>query len=299
MRYIGDIYRPPGEWKSYLLQCTVGCSHNACTFCAMYKDKKYYVRPLEEILEDIEMARVYFRDMSSFPVGIPKVNRVFLCDGDAIAMDTDDLLVVLRKLKEAFPLLERVTTYAGPRSTLQKTPEELKALCDAGLTRAYLGMETGWDELLRKVGKGVSAEQMLEAGIRLREAGMEVWDIILLGLAGQEGSRKHIEESVKMVNAMKPRHLSAMTYVPVEGTPMYEDVRAGRFTCITPEQALLETKWLIEGLSVDPLHITANHPSNYLPIKGGLPEDRKQILALIDSALSGETAIRSGRPRVL
>ena len=299
MRYIGDIYRPPGEWKSYLLQCTIGCSHNACTFCGMYKNKHYAVRPLDDILEDIEMAKEHFMDMGAFPIGVPRVNRVFLCDGDAIAMDTEDLLTILHKLKEAFPLLERVTTYAGPRSTLRKTPEELKALCDAGLTRAYLGMETGWDALLRKVGKGVSADQMLEAGLRLREAGMELWDIILLGLAGPEGSRTHIEESVKMINAMNPRHLSAMTYMPVEGTPMYEDVRAGRFTCVTPEQALLETKWLIEGLTVEPLHITANHPSNYLPIKGGLPEDKERLLDLINGALEGKNAIRSGRPRVL
>ena len=299
MRYIGDIYRPPGEWKSYLLQCTVGCSHNACTFCGMYKNKRYFVRPVEEILEDIEMARIHYTDLSSFPLGVPRVNRVFLCDGDAIAMDTDDLLLILRKLKEAFPLLERVTTYAGPRSTLSKTPEELKALCDAGLTRAYLGMETGWDTLLKKVGKGVSADQMLEAGLRLKEAGMELWDIILLGLAGPEGSRTHIEESVKMINAMKPRHLSAMTYVPVEGTPMYEDVCRGRFTCITPREALLETKWLIEGLNVDPLHITSNHPSNYLPIKGGLPEDRERILQLLNQAIEGEVSVRTGRPRVL
>lgn len=299
MRYIGDIYRPPGEWKSYLLQCTVGCSHNACTFCGMYKNKHYFVRPLEDILEDIELAKEHFTDWSSFPLGVPQVKRVFLCDGDAIAMDTEQLLVILAKLRETFPLLERVTTYAGPRSTLSKTPEELETLRKAGLTRAYLGMETGWGELLRKVGKGVSAEQMLEAGLRLKHAGMEVWDIILLGLAGQDGSRKHIEESIRMINAMQPRHLSAMTYVPVEGTPMYEDVQAGRFTCITPQQALLETKWLVEGLRVEPLHITANHPSNYLPIKGGLPEDRERILSLLDAALEGETALRTERPRVL
>jgi radical SAM superfamily enzyme YgiQ (UPF0313 family) len=161
-------------------------------------------------------------------------------------------------------------------------------------------METGWGELLKKVGKGVTAEEMLEAGTRIRQAGMELWDIILLGLAGPgEASRTHIQKSVEMINAMRPRHLSAMTYTPVEGTPMYNDVMAGRFTCLTPKEALLETKWLVEGLKVDPLHITANHPSNYLPIKGGLPEDRERILALIDSALDGETAIREGRPRVL
>lgn len=299
MRYIGDIYRPPGEWKSYLLQCTVGCSHNACTFCGMYKNKRFFVRPLDDILEDIDLAREHFTDMSSFPLGIPSVTRVFLCDGDAIAMDTDDLLTVLKKLYDTFPRLERVTTYAGPRSTLKKTPAELKALREAGLTRAYLGMESGWDELLRKVGKGVSAQQMLEAGLALKEAGMELWDIILLGLAGPEGSQRHIEESVHMINAMKPRHLSAMTYVPVEGTPMYDDVVSGKFTCITPKQALLETRQLIAGLNVDPLHITANHPSNYLPIKGGLPEDRERLLELIDQALSGEVGLRSGRPRIL
>ena len=299
MRYEGSIYRPPGEHGSYLLQVTVGCSHNGCTFCGMYKKKRYYVRPLKDILEDIDMAREHFTDFSSFPLGVPNVTRVFLCDGDAIAMDTEDLLTILRRLREAFPRLERVTTYAGPRSTLRKTPEELKALCEAGLTRAYLGVESGWDALLKKVHKGVDADQMLEAGLALREAGMDLWAIILLGLAGQEGSQTHIEETIRMMNAMKPRHLSAMTYTPVEGTPMYEEVRSGAFQCITPRQALLETRSLIEGLTVEPLHITANHPSNYLPIKGGLPEDRARLLQLIDRALDGEIGIRTDRPRVL
>ena len=297
MRYEGNIYRPPGEWKSYLLQCTVGCSHNACTFCGMYKDKRYHVRPMKEILEDIQLARDYYMH----PVtGVPQVRRVFLCDGDAIAMDTGDLLTILAALREAFPLLERVTTYAGPQSALAKTPEELSTLCGAGLTRAYLGVETGWGELLRKVGKGVSAEEMLEAGIRLREAGMDLWIMILLGLAGSgEPSRIHIEKSVDMVNAMRPRHLSALTYLPERGTPMYRDIQEGRFTCITAEEALLETKWLVEGLTVEPLHFTANHASNYLPLKGGLPEDRERFLAQLNSALEGETDIRKGRPRVL
>lgn len=297
MRYEGTIYRPPGEWKSYLLQCTVGCSHNTCTFCAMYKDKRYRVRPMAEILEDIEMARDYYAHPVS---GVPQVRRVFLCDGDAIAMDMGQLLTILERLREAFPLLERVTTYAGPQSTLEKTPEELKALCEAGLTRAYLGVETGWSELLRKVGKGVSAEEMLEAGVRLREAGMDLWIMILLGLAGTgEPSRTHIERSVELVNAMRPRHLSALTYVPEPGTPMYRDIQAGRFCCISAEEALLETKWLVEGLQVEPLHFTANHASNYLPLKGGLPEDRAHFLAQLEGALSGETGIRQGRHRVL
>ena len=292
MRYDSDLlYRPPGEWKSYLLQCTIGCSNNKCTFCGMYKEKKFRIRPTEEILEDIDMAREYYG---------PNLRRVFLMDGDAIIIKTEELMKILHKLYENFPKLEKVTVYAGPRSTLSKTPEELKMLHDAGLSRAYLGVETGWGELLRKVGKGVSAEEMLEAGIRLREAGMDLWIMILLGLAGSgEPSRIHIEKSVEMANAMRPRHLSALTYLPERGTPMYRDIQEGRFTCITAEEALLETKWLVEGLTVEPLHFTANHASNYLPLKGGLPGDRERFLAQLNSALEGETDIRKGRPRVL
>ena len=165
MRYEGNIYRPPGEWKSYLLQVTVGCSHNACTFCGMYKDKRYRVRPLEEIFEDIAMAKAACGD----------VNRVFLCDGDAVAMDTADLLAVLKKLYETFPSLERVNAYAGPVSTLARTDGELKALREAGLARLYLGVESGSDTVLKAVRKGVDAAGMLEAGRRLVSAGFDVW----------------------------------------------------------------------------------------------------------------------------
>ena len=157
MRYEGTVYRPPGEWKSYLLQVTVGCSHNACTFCGMYKDKRYRVRPLEEIFEDIALARAAYGD----------VKRVFLCDGDAVAMDTEELLAVLDRLYETFPSLERVNAYAGPGSTLRKTEEELAALRRAGLVRLYLGVESGSDAVLRAVRKGMDAAGMLEAG-RLR-----------------------------------------------------------------------------------------------------------------------------------
>ena len=162
MRYEGDIYRPPGEWKSYLLQATVGCSNNSCTFCNMYRDKRFHIRPMEDILADIRMAKAYYGD----------VRRVFLCDGDAIVMRTRDLLTILDTLYATFPSLEKVTTYAGPRSTLTKSPEDLKLLREHGLARAYLGVETGCDALLKQVKKGVNAQQMLEAGLRLREAGI-------------------------------------------------------------------------------------------------------------------------------
>jgi len=283
MRYEGTVYRPPGEWKSYLLQVTVGCSHNACTFCGMYKDKRYRVRPLEEIFEDIALARAAYGD----------VKRVFLCDGDAVAMDTEELLAVLDRLYETFPSLERVNAYAGPGSTLRKTEEELAALRRAGLVRLYLGVESGSDAVLKAINKGVTAAQMLEAGQKLVAAGFDLWAIIIMGLTGQDGDwEEHILSTARMINEMRPRHLSAMTFAPAKGTPLGEDVLAGRFQVCTPDQILEECRLLIEHLDVDPLHFTSNHASNYLPLKGGLPEDREKFLSLLDEALAGKIRLR-------
>lgn len=285
MRYDSDIlYRPPGEWKSYLLQCTIGCSYNKCTFCAMYKEKKFRIRPVEEILEDIDMARDYYG---------PGLKRVFLMDGDAVIMKTDDLIRVLRKLYDTFPALEKVTTYAGPRSTLAKSPEELKAIRDAGLNRAYLGVESGSDAVLRAVRKGVDAAGMLEAGRRITAAGFDLWAMVLIGLAGQgEASRAHALDTAALINAMRPRHFSALTYLPERGTVLGDAAARGEFRLLTAWQALEETRLLLERLEVEPLHFTSDHASNYLPLKGGLPEDKARLLSLLDGALSGGQAVR-------
>ena len=285
MRYDSDlIYRPPGEWRSYLLQCTIGCSHNKCTFCAMYKEKQFRIRPLEEILEDIDMARDYYG---------PGVERVFLMDGDAIVMKTEQLLKILEKLYHNFPKLQKVTTYAGPKSTLAKSMTELKELRAAGLTRAYLGVESGSDVVLSAINKGCTAAQMLKAGQNLVEAGIDLWAILILGLTGQDGDwEEHVLSSAKIINDMKPRHLSAMTFAPAKGTQLGEDVLAGRFKVCTPDQILEECRLLVEHLNVDPLHFTSNHASNYLPLKGGLPEDKEKFLSLIDQALEGKIRLR-------
>lgn len=287
MRYEGTIYRPPGEWKSYLLQVTVGCSHNACTFCGMYKDKRYHVRPLSDVMEDIQMARAYYGD----------VRRVFLCDGDAIALPTGDLLAILRALYETFPALERVTTYAGPESTLEKTPEELRTLREAGLTRAYLGVETGSDALLKQIGKGVDASQMLQAGTMLREAGLDLWAMVLLGLAGSGTGLVHARDTAGLINRMKPRHLSLLTLVLEPGTKLYADWRQGKFVPCTPEEILQEVRYLVANLTVDPLHFTCDHASNYLPLKGTLGEERERFLAALDAALEGKRRIRPENSR--
>jgi len=250
----------------------------------MYKGKQFRIRPVEEILEDIDMARDYYG---------PGLRRVFLMDGDAVIMKTEDLLKVLHKLYHTFPALEKVTTYAGPRSTLAKSPEELRAIREAGLNRAYLGVESGSDAVLKAINKGVTAAQMLEAGQKLVAAGFDLWAIIIMGLTGQDGDwEEHILSTARMINEMRPRHLSAMTFAPAKGTPLGEDVLAGRFQVCTPDQILEECRLLIEHLDVDPLHFTSNHASNYLPLKGGLPEDREKFLSLIDQALEGKIRLR-------
>ena len=290
MRYEGTIYRPPGEWKSWLLQVSVGCPHNACTFCSMYKDKRYRVRPLEEIYEDIALARAAYGD----------VNRVFLCDGDAAAMDTGELLAVLERLYETFPTLERVNAYAGPVSALAKSHEELRALREAGLVRLYLGVESGSDGVLRAVHKGVDAAGMLEAGRRLVSAGFDLWTMVLIGLAGPgEASRAHALDTAALINAMGPRHLSALTYLPERGTALGRAVERGEFRLLTAREALEETRLLLERLEVDPLHFTSDHASNYLPLKGGLPGDRARLLSLLDQALAGARGVRAEQWRGL
>lgn len=288
MRYEGNIYRPPGEWKSYLLQVTIGCSHNACTFCGMYKDKTFRIRDKAEVLEDIKMAKIAYGD----------IRRVFLCDGDAIAIPTDDLIEILHALYSAFPSLEKVTTYAGPKSTMRKTSDELRAIHDAGLTRAYLGIETGDGELLLKRGKGVDADKMLEAGLALKDAGFDLWGIIMTGLAGSdvEGSRKSALMTAELINKLKPQHLSEMTYTPVPGTALFDDIQKGKFTVQTPVESMKETRLLIENINMSGLHFTSNHVSNYVPIKGTLSEDREELLGLLDSAIAA-AANSAPRPR--
>lgn len=289
MRYEGNIYRPPSEWKSYLLQVTIGCSHNACTFCGMFKDKKYHVRSLSEIMEDIDMAKQAYRS----------VHQVFLCDGDAIAMPTSDLLKILHKLHRTFPELQEVATYAGPRSTLSKSKEELKLLYDAGLRKAYLGVETGDDKVLKDTCKGVNATQMLEAGQNLVESGMELYAIILVGLAGKERSANNALATANIINQMQPADLAAMTYTPVPGTKMYQDIEQGNFHVLNDTECLIETRELVKNLQVADLHFTSNHASNYVSIDGVLPKDKETILHILDKAIAGNIPKRNSFQRGL
>jgi radical SAM superfamily enzyme YgiQ (UPF0313 family) len=248
----------------------------------MFKDKKYRQRPLNEILQDIDMARKAYRH----------IEQIFLCDGDAISLPTDDLLCILQKLKDTFPELKEVATYAGPKSTLSKSTEELRALKSAGLTKAYLGVESGSDKVLLKTCKGVNAAQMSEAGQRLVQAGIDLYAIILLGLAGKQDSLTHARETARIINEIQPAHVPAMTYMPVPGTPMYRDIEQGKFQVLSEQEVLLETAELVKNIEVPNLHFTSNHASNFVPIEGILPQDREKILGLLMAESQNPTAQR-------
>lgn len=279
MRYEGNIFRPFSEANSYLLQCTVGCSHNRCTFCGMYKDKKFRVRPLHEIKEDIAMAVDAYGD----------VEKVFLCDGDALSMETGVLLEILEELKNSFPSLRHAGTYAGPEGILEKTMDELVTLKDHGLKKMYLGVESGDDRLLREVKKGVGAEEMLRAGRMLVEAGMNLSSMVLLGLAGKgPRSREHAEATAKITNEMKPQYLAALTVTPVPGTELHRKIERGEFELLDPFETLEEMKVLIENLTLDGCRFVGIHASNYLPLNGTLQRDREEILNKIHLVLNNK-----------
>jgi radical SAM superfamily enzyme YgiQ (UPF0313 family) len=292
MRYEGQIYRPFSEAKSYILQCTIGCSHNQCTFCGMYKDKKYRVRGLEEIKADIRMAKQYYGDLK----------RVFLCDGDAIAMKTPMLLEILKTLYDTFPSLNGVGMYVGPKSTLEKSLAELSDLRAAGLTKAYLGVETGDDRLLREIRKGVSYSEMLEAGRRLVMTDINLSAMVLLGLAGKGSrSKEHALATAKIINEIKPQYLAALTVTPVPGTELYRQVKMGQFQLADSFATLEEMKWMIENITIDNLKFVGTHASNYLPMTGTLQKDRNAMLTDINEILAtrDQTRLRSESMRGL
>ncbi len=277
MRYEGNIYRPPPESDSYILQCTIGCSYNKCSYCAMYKDVRYRVRPIEEIREDIQMAKSAFGS---------RVEKVFLSDGDAISLPTNILLEILSELYAAFPRLNHVSTYAGPQSTLSKTLDELTQLRKAGLTMTYLGVESGSDEVLSAVRKGVTAEEMLKAGSNIVQSGIQLVAMVMIGLGGSgELSQIHAKKTAELVNRMKPQLLGTLTTVPIEGTVLSRQTSKGDFKLLDPYEVLEEMKILLENIELPDLYVDGSHASNLLPIKGSLKKLKPALIASINEYL--------------
>lgn len=273
------VIRPPSEANSLLLPVTVGCSHNTCTFCGTFYDFKFGVRRIEDIRQDIDsVARHYGRG----------VRRVFLENGDALIAPQEILVATLQYLKENFPHLERVGTYATPKSALLKSPDELKKLHDLGLTIAYLGVETGDEELLVKINKGATRNQIVEAGRKLKQAGITTSVTVILGLAGPEGSEKHAKATGKILTEIDPDFAGALTLMLMPGTPLHKDWQEGRFKLVSPFQSLVELKLIIENSSFTDCFFTANHASNYLPIKARLPAQKTELLDLIEKVLASK-----------
>ena len=234
MRYEGTVYRPPSEAGSLIIQLTIGCARNTCTFCNMYKDKKFRIRPLEEVVEDLEMARSYYSRI--------KVRRIFLADGDALIVKTEDLLYIIAKCKEIFPEVERISVYGAPKDILHKTPEELATLKAAGLDMVYMGLESGADEVLQAVKKGVTADEMIEAGKKVRAAGMVLSMTVISGLGGKKLWREHALGSARVISTIKPEYVGFLTLMIEPGTEMYDQYNRGEIELLTPHEVLDETE---------------------------------------------------------
>jgi radical SAM superfamily enzyme YgiQ (UPF0313 family) len=282
MHYEGFIIRPPSEADSILLQVTVGCSHNKCTFCGAYKEKRFTIKDDAIIDADIDYASRHLRFL----------RRVFLIDGDALIIPQERLVRILSRIREKMPWIQRVGTYANAKGILRKTDEELAALRDLGLEIAYFGLESGDAQVLEEVRKGKTPEQMIEAGRKIRAAGMKLSVMVILGLAGRERSLVHARATGKALSAIDPNYIGVLTLMIHPGTPLAAQVRDGRFELLTPREMLEELRELLICTDITRGLFFANHASNYLPLRLKMPADKEKALHLLDAALRGETALR-------
>ena len=274
MRYYGSVYRPPSEAYSLIVQVTYGCSHNTCAFCSMYKEKRFALRPLEEVLEDFHIARRTYRN----------VDKVFLADGDALVRKASELYVILDTIRELFPECQRVTSYASPASIRIRTDEELRTLREKGLTMVYMGLESGCDEVLKLMRKGHGAAEIVEMGQKVRRNGIALSVTAITGLGGPELLERHAVETAEAFNAMNPEYIGMLTLMVEPGTPLYDWVHDGSFRLLTQPQVLEETRLLVERLDSPGSVFRMNHASNYLVLKGTLNGDREAMLRTIDAA---------------
>ena len=283
MRYEGPLFRPPSEADSFILQATIGCSWNHCTYCAMYRHKTFRVRGLDEIRADVEEAGA---------IAGGAVRKVFVADGDALAMDLGTWTAVLEALRSAFPRLRRVSAYATAMNLLAKTPGELARLKELGLSLLYIGPESGDDETLRRIAKGAGFDEHVEAARRAREAGIDLSAIFLLGAGGIERSAEHASGSARLATAMSPRFLSLLTLTVVPDTPLATLASRGRFVLPEVPQLLRELRTFVAEAAPKDAIFRTNHASNYLPLDGRLPRDRERLLGVLDAALAGTIPLR-------
>lgn len=279
IRYEGTLYRPPSEADSLILQATIGCSYNECTFCGMYRDKRFRVRKLDDLRAEIAWAREHREELGG-------VRKVFLADGDALMAKTSFLADVLRELRAAFGPLARVSCYASPQSLQVRKVDEMRELKDLGLGLYYLGIESGHDAVLAKLVKGVDAAEMIRVALKAHEAGVKLSTMILLGAGGRALSMEHARESARVVSAIQPRFLSTLVMTPVEGTPLFEQAARGEVDELTPLELARELRELLVHLRLDGTIFRSNHASNYLALAGNLPKDQAVMIAALDRVIA-------------
>jgi len=289
MHYEGNMIRPPSEAYSILLQATVGCSHNKCTFCGAYKGERFKIKPDAVIDADIDFAAAHCR----------RQRRLFICDGDALIIPQKRLLRILRAIRERLPWVTRVGLYANTKSIRMKSEAELAELQAHGVGIAYMGVESGDDVTLAAVRKGANAQSMIEAGRKLRHAGIKLSITVLLGLAGPERSMLHARETGRVISAIDPEYVGALSLMLIPGTPLFDDYQAGRFELLCPEDMLRELGVMIAATTMSGGLFHANHASNYLPLKLKMPTDKEQALELIERARRGGVALKPESMRAL
>jgi len=283
MRYEEPVFRPPSEADSYILQATIGCSWNACTYCDMYRQKRFRVRELEATLADVETARAIHGDA---------IDKVFVADGDALGMDLSHWGAILAACKTAFPKLRRVSAYATAINLLAKTSGELRRLRELGLSLLYIGPESGDDPTLKRIAKGAGFDDHVAAARVARDAGIKLSAIFLLGAGGVERSGEHAIGSARLATAMDPRFVSLLTLTVIPGTPLAKLEAAGRFTLPATTGLLGELRIFVAEASPSDAIFRTNHASNYLPLSGRLPRDRDRLLEFLDAALDGRIPLR-------
>ena len=285
MQYEGMVYRPPSEAYSLILQVTIGCSHNKCRFCSMYKDKKFHIRQLEDILADLQECRAYYS----------RVRRIFLADGDALCLSNAKLLAILNAIRDLFPECERVGIYGRATDILRKTPEELKALKEAGIGIVYVGAESGDPEVLARMCKNATRKQLIEGVRRAEDAGIAASVTFISGLGGRERWKEHAIASATMISEMRPSYASWLTLMLDPAAPVTKDIAEGKFELLKPLEVLDEMEVMLEHVEL-PEGVTcvfrSNHASNYLSLKGDLPADRDKMLAVVRQAKENSDMLR-------
>lgn len=282
MDYQGNIFRPPSEANSILLQITTGCSHNKCTFCGMYKDSRFSIKDDKTIMADIDFAARHCRNQ----------HHLFFCDGDALILPQKRLVRILSAIQARLPWVRRVGTYANTKCIKRKSPEELLELHQLGLTIAYMGLESGDDVTLMNIKKGSDSHNMMEMGQKIRAAGIKLSITVLLGIAQKERSHIHAKETGRVLSAIDPEYIGALTLMLTPGTPLFEASQRDEFYLLNSMEMLEELGMMFTNTDLTNGYFHANHASNYLPVKAKLPRDKIATLKLIDDALKGKVSLK-------